>query len=441
MSDSAPPSVAVEPPRRRRARWRLYAVCAGLLVLGALVVVWLPAGVPAAGGPEARGGRGGPGGGQPVAVGVATARSDRLDIRLDALGTVVPLAGVTVKSRVDGQLLRVSFAEGQTVRAGELLAEIDPRAFRVQLEQAQGQLARDRALLANARADQKRYRTLLAQDSIAKQQLDAQDSLVRQYEAALQVDQGAIDAAQLQLDYARITAPIGGRLGLRLVDPGNMISASDTTGIVTITQLEPIAATFSIPEDRAPAVLAKLRAGATLAVEARDRAGRTVLATGRLLTADNQIDPETGTLKLKAEFPNADGALYPNQFVNVRLHLDTQPDATLIPTAALGRSQRGAYVWVIGADGTVTQRPVEPGPEQGDDTAIAHGLAPGERVVTDGLDRLRAGTKVEALARTGAAVAEPAAAPATTPAGAGTAGPPPADATRRHRRAADGATP
>lgn len=408
MSDSAPPSVAAEPPRRRRARRRLYWVAVALLALGAAVVVWLPGGAPAADGAGARGGRGG-GAGAPVPVGVATARSGRLDIHLDALGTVVPLAGVTVRSRVDGQLLRVNFTEGQTVRAGTLLAEIDPRPFRVQLEQAKGQLARDQALLANAIADQKRYRTLLAQDSIAKQQLDAQDSLVRQYQAALQVDQAAIDAAQLQLDYARISAPIGGRLGLRLVDPGNMIAASDTTGIVTITQLEPIAATFAIPEDRAPAVLAKLRAGATPAVEARDRAGRNLLASGRLLSADNQIDPATGTLKLKAEFANADAALYPNQFVNVRLHLDTDPQAILIPSAALGRGQQGAYVWVVDAEARVAQRAVEPGAEQGEDTAITNGVTAGERVVVDGLDRLRAGMKVEPVLRTGADAAVPAA--------------------------------
>lgn len=444
MSDSAPPSVAAEPPRRRRARRRLYWVAVALLALGAAVVVWLPDGAPAADGPGARGARGG-GAGAPVPVGVATARSGRLDIHLDALGTVVPLAGVTVRSRVDGQLLRVNFTEGQSVRAGTLLAEIDPRPFRVQLEQAKGQLARDQALLANAIADQKRYKILLAQDSIAKQQLDAQDSLVRQYQAALQVDQAAIDAAQLQLDYARITAPIGGRLGLRLVDPGNMIAASDTTGIVTITQLEPIAATFAIPEDRAPAVLAKLRAGLSLAVEARDRAGRKLLASGRLLTADNQIDPETGTLKLKAEFPNADGALYPNQFVNVRLHLDTRPDATLIPTAAVGRSQQGAYVWVLDEAGKVAQRPIEPGPEQGDDSSVTSGLAPGERVVIDGLDRLRAGTQVEPVARTqpgdggGAATAPASAGGDATPAAPAPAASAAAGGERPHRRARDGA--
>lgn len=433
MSDSAPPSVAAEPPRRRRARRRLYWVAVALLALGAAVVVWLPGGAPAADGAGARGGRGG-GAGAPVPVGVATARSGRLDIHLDALGTVVPLAGVTVRSRVDGQLLRVNFTEGQTVRAGTLLAEIDPRPFRVQLEQAKGQLARDQALLANAIADQKRYRTLLAQDSIAKQQLDAQDSLVRQYQAALQVDQAAIDAAQLQLDYARISAPIGGRLGLRLVDPGNMIAASDTTGIVTITQLEPIAATFAIPEDRAPAVLAKLRAGATPAVEARDRAGRNLLASGRLLSADNQIDPATGTLKLKAEFANADAALYPNQFVNVRLHLDTDPQAILIPSAALGRGQQGAYVWVVDAEARVAQRAVEPGAEQGEDTAITKGVTAGERVVVDGLDRLRAGMKVEPVLRTGADAAVPAA-DGTSPAAAGPGGEHP------QRRRRDGVAP
>lgn len=430
MSESPPSSAVPQPLRRRRARRRLYGGLVVLLALAlaAAVAVWLPGSTPAADTPAGRGNA------PPQPVGVALARSGRLDIHLDALGTVVPLAGVTVRSRVDGQLLRVHFTEGQSVRAGTLLAEIDPRPFRVQLDQAKGQLARDQALLANAIADQKRYRLLLAQDSIAKQQLDAQDSLVRQYQAALQVDQAAIDAAQLQLDYARISAPIGGRLGLRLVDPGNMISASDTTGIVTITQLEPIGVTFSIPEDRAPAVLAKLRAGTTLAVEARDRSGRTALASGRLLTADNQIDPATGTLKLKAEFANADAALYPNQFVNVRLHLDTEPQAILIPSAALGRGRQGAYVWVVDAEARVAQRAVDTGAEQDEDTAITKGVTAGERVVVDGLDRLRAGTRVEPVLRTRTDGAAPAA-DGANPAAAAAGGEP---AQRRRR---DGATP
>ena len=329
----------------------------------------------------------------------APVRQGSLDLYLYALGTVTPLNAVVVRSRVDGQLMKVAFAEGQMVKADDLLAQIDPRPFEVQLTLATGQLARDQALLENARADLERYRTLLAQDSISRQQVDTQESLVRQYEAAVQADQGGIDNAKLQLTHARITAPIGGRVGLRLVDPGNIVRAGDANGIVVITQLQPIGVVFPIPEDALPRVMKRLRAGDRVPVEAYDRAQREKLGSGRLLTADNQIDTATGTIKLKAEFPNADGALFANQFVNVRMPVETRTNATLVPTAAIQRGAAGTFVYVVKDDLTVTVTPVQVGATQGEITAIDRGVPPGARVVVDGADRLREGAKVELVAR------------------------------------------
>ncbi len=256
-------------------------------------------------------------------------RQGTLDIYLFALGTVTPVNAVVVRSRVDGQLMKVAFQEGQMVKAGDLLAQIDPRPFEVQLTLATGQRARDLALLENAKVDVARYRTLLEQDSISRQQVDTQESLVRQYEAAVQADQGSIDSAKLQLTYTRVVAPIGGRVGLRQVDPGNIVRASDANGIVVITQLSPIGVVFPIPEDALPRVMKRLKAGDRIPVDAFDRAQKEKLGSGRLLTADNQIDTATGTIKLKAEFRNADGTLFANQFVNVRMPVETRPNATL----------------------------------------------------------------------------------------------------------------
>jgi len=301
--------------------------------------------------------------------------------------------------------MKVYFEEGQVVKAGAPLADIDPRPFEVQLGQANGQLAKDQALLANAQVDLERYRTLLAQDSIAKQQVDTQESLVRQYQATIKADQAAVDSAKLQLTYSHVVAPIGGRVGLRQVDPGNVVHASDATGIVVIAQLQPISVVFPIPEDNMPLVMDRLTQGMPTVVEAWDRAQKRKLATGKLNTADNQVDTTTGTVKMKAEFPNTDSALFPNQFVNVRMLMQTLNDAILVPTAAIQRGAPGTFVYVVKDDQTVTVVPVKLGPTQGEVTVVTSGVRPGALVVVDGTDKLREGAQVTLTSREGQAIA------------------------------------
>jgi multidrug efflux system membrane fusion protein len=381
---------------------RTAKIMIGLVAVAALAVggyyywQWRMAPSPTAAAGASKGGFGGAGGAPtrtPVVASAAT--QGDIDVIVNGLGTVTPLRTVTVRTRVDGELMRVLFQEGELVNAGQLLAEIDPRAFRVQLEQAQGQLARDRALLENARLDLERYKTLFRQDSIAKQQVDTQASLVRQYDGAIRMDTSQVENARLQLAYARITAPISGRLGLRLVDPGNIVRSGDTNGIVVITQLEPISVLYTVPQDLLPAVMKRVQSGAQIGVEVWDREQKAKLADGALASADNQVDPQTGTVKLKAQFGNADRGLFPNQFVNVRMKLDTLHDMVLVPAAAVQRGAQGMFVYVVQADNTVALRPVKLGPADGPRQSIADGLKPGEQVVTDGTDRLRPGSQVE----------------------------------------------
>lgn len=384
-------------PRRRRILWLVLIV----VVVAAVAWVALRPGASTEG-RRARGGAGGPGGmsaAQMLAnvatpVKVATAISQDLPIYLRSLGTVTAYNTVTVRSRVSGELVDVPFVEGQRVKAGDLLAQVDPRAFKVQLDQALGTQQQNQALLANARRDLARYQTLFKQDSIARQQLDTQAALVSQYEGTQKTDQANVDSARLQVDYARITAPIDGRLGLRQVDRGNLVSTSDTNGVVVITQTQPISVLFTLPETQLPEVLKQVRAGNTLEVDAYDRADTRRIATGKLETLDNQIDVATGTLRLKARFDNADETLFPNQFVNVRLLVQTRQAATSIPTVAAQQGSSGAFVFVVKDDNTVEVRLVELGPIFEDRVAVNTGLSNGERVVVEGTDRLRQGAKV-----------------------------------------------
>ena len=337
---------------------------------------------------------GGPDPARPVPVLTAPVWRGSFPIVLEALGTVTARSTVTVRSRVDGLLVRLAFTEGQLVEKGQLLAEIDPRPFQVQLAQAEGQLARDRAQLLNAQVDLARYQGLLAKDSIARQQVENQAALVRQLQGTVAANQGLVDSAKLQLGFTRVTAPVAGRVGLKLVDAGNMVRAGDPGGIVVITEVQPIAMVFSVPADEIPAVRASLAQGEPPVVEAWDRSGQARIATGRLLTLDNQIDVATGTIRLKASFDNRDGALFPNQFVNARLQVRQVEGATLMPVAALQRGSIGPYAFVVKPDNTVAVRKVVPGPADERRVIVREGLQPGDIVVVDGTDRIRDGARV-----------------------------------------------
>jgi multidrug efflux system membrane fusion protein len=336
----------------------------------------------------------------PQPVGFATADKGNIRIILNELGTVTSLDMVTVVTQIAGQLQEIGFKEGQVVKQGDFLAQIDPRPYVAALEQAQGTLAKDQGLLVQAQTNLKRFQTLGRQDSIAQQQVDDQRYLVQQLTGTVQTDQGAVDSAKLNLAYCRIVSPIDGQIGLRLVDLGNYVQVGSTTGLLTISQMQPISVVFSVPEDNLPDIIQRVRGGATLSVEAYDRANTRLLATGQLDTLDNAIDTTTGTLKLRAIFTNPDEMLYPNQFVNARLLVNTMADALRIPVPAVQRGEPGTFVYLINANNTVSVRPIKVGPVDGNFQAVLSGLIPGDRVVTDGTDRLKDGAEVTLPAAT-----------------------------------------
>jgi membrane fusion protein, multidrug efflux system len=324
----------------------------------------------------------------PVPVVVSKVTRSSIPVYLNGLGSVTAFYTVTVKSRVDGQIMKVDFNEGDLVHEGQVLIEIDPRPYQVQLELAEGTLARDQAMLNNAKLDLQRYQTLLAQDAIPKQQLDTQTALVAQYQGNIKQDTANIDSAKLNLTYAKVTAPITGVVGLRQVDPGNIVHASDANGMIVITQLQPISVLFTIPEDNLPQVTQKLRAGAHLPVDAYNRDNSKKLASGMLVTLDNQIDSTTGTSKLKAVFQNSDNALFPQQFVNIRLLVETLSNQQVVPNVAVQNGQQGTFVYIVDDDSRVHLKPVQVGITTEKSSQILSGLSDGDRVVVDGTDRL-----------------------------------------------------
>ncbi len=389
------------PPQPPSGSWIWWLV---LLVLAGVgywqwprLKAFLPSGDTTAQQSTAKGGRGrrGAGGGTSQVV-AARATRGNIKVFVTGLGAVTPIYTVTVNSRVTGQLMKVQFKEGQIVHQGDLLVEIDPRPYEVQLEQAEGQLIHDEALLKNANLDLDRYKTLMKQDAIPQQQLDTQMALVTQYEGTIKTDQSQIDSAKLNLVYCHITSPITGLVGLRLVDPGNIVQSTSSNGLVVITQLDPISVIFTIAEDQLPPILAKMHGGQELTVEAWDRELKNKLADGKLETIDNQIDPTTGTLKLRAVFANSNGKLFPSQFVNARLLVEQKQNVTLLANAAIQRNSQGTYVWLVNPDQTVSVRPITVGTTEGDQSEITSGLEPGDMVVTVGVDRLEEGGKVVA---------------------------------------------
>jgi membrane fusion protein, multidrug efflux system len=426
----------LRPPARRparpapapvtRSRWsRLLWPAAGVLVLAALAwVIFRPQGQPV------RPGRFAVSGAMPVVA--APVEAGDMAVTINALGTVTPLANVTVRTQISGQLVEIAFTEGQEVAKGDFLAGIDPRPYQAALDNMQGQLARDQAQLENARRDLVRYSKLAAENSIAQQQRDTQEALVKQLIGTVASDQAQVDTAKLNLAYCHIVAPVSGRVGLRQVDAGNYVQVSDANGIVVITQLKPISVVFSLPEDNLTAIIPRLRTGASLQVTALDRGGKTTLDTGTLSAFDNQIDTSTGTFKLRAQFGNTAETLFPNQFVNVQLLVDTLKAATIMPAAAVQRGAPGTFVYVVKPDNTVAVQKIALGPGDADRVSVSDGLKPGDRVVIDGADKLRDGAKVTTP---GAAASD--GAKATTPGVAASDG---ASVAKPGAAASDGAT-
>ena len=388
-AESAPP---LKPkPARRRRLWLWLSLCVLVLGLGAYYL-WSRMSAANAAAAAKAAAKGPP----PIPVVAAKSRKGDIGVYYSGLGAVTPLATVTVRARVDGQLMNVRYREGDTVRKGDLLVEIDDGPYQAALTQAEGLLIRDQAALENARIDLVRYQQLAPQKAIPEQQLATQQATVHQDEGVVKLDEGQIESAKVNLAYCKIAAPATGRIGLRLVDPGNIVQTADANGLLVITQMDPISAIFTISEDQLQVVLQKMSAGQTLEVDAYDRGGKTKLAQGSLTTLDNQIDPTTGTLKLRATFQNAKGALYPNQFVNAKLLVQEKRGVTLVSTAAVQRNSQATYVYVVKADSTVTVRPITIGTTEGDDSEVTAGLTPGEVVVMTGVDKLQEGSKVTA---------------------------------------------
>ena len=414
-------------PVRKRRRWVSWVIA--LLIIGLVGFA----------GWRLLGNRGQPAGasragnGPPQSVGVATVGAGNIDVILTGLGAVTPYATVTVKTQINGQLQQIAFTEGQLVHKGDFLAQIDPRPYQVALEQAQGTLARDQALLAQSKADNARYQTLSKQDSIARQQVEDQVFLIKQYEGAVITDQGAVDSAKLNLIYCHITSPVDGRIGIRLVDPGNYVQTSDTNGLFVITQLQPISVLFSLPEDDV-AVISQQMSQGTLPVQAFDRANTQLIATGDLLTVDNQIDPTTGTVKLRANFSNKDNTLFPQEFVNARLLVETLKNVTTVPQAAVQTGAPGQFVYLVKPDNTVAVQVVKTGPAENGMVDITDGLKLGQQVVTDGVDRLRDGARVSIVPPPGQTAGQ-------TPNSADPATPPRARGERRRGQPPAAATP
>ena len=390
-------SASAIPPQGFLQRHRVALIVVLIMVLAIVGIVIAVRHRDSTAAAVANGGRGGQNG--PVAVALATVTPGDMQIRIPALGTVTSLANVTVRSQINGTLQKILFTEGQLVHAGDLLAQIDPRPYEAALQTAQGSLRRDQALLADARLDLTRYEGLVKEDSIAVQQLDTQRALVDQYSGTLEADQGQVRSAEVNLNYTHIVSPVTGRVGIRQVDQGNYVTPGDANGIVVVNQVQPISVIFSIPEDNVTALVKKVRQGITLNVEAYDRGNTVKLADGKLATVDNAIDATTGTVKLRAQFENADGALFPNQFVNVSLLLDLLKDQLIMPNSAVRRGAPNGvvstFVYRVNADQTVTVRPVTLGNVDGERVAVSSGVVAGDRVVTEGGDRLRDGAQVQ----------------------------------------------
>jgi multidrug efflux system membrane fusion protein len=386
------------PPKSRRSRWWIWFL--PIVLIGTAGYIFYPQFYPQIRAGQAKSDKAEKGQGkrgtQAVPVIATAARRGELPIYLTGLGSVTAFNTVTIRSRVDGELIKVAFTEGQLVHQGDLLAEIDPRPFQGQLVTAEGNLAKDTAQWENAKVDLNRYQALDAQRVIPRQQAETQAAMVHQLEGTLGADRGQIQGIKLQLTYCTIKSPLTGRIGLRTVDQGNIVHAADLNGLATITQVQPIAVVFNLAQDYLPQVMGKMRAGQSLVVEAYDRDLKKKLAAGRLLTVDNAIDLGTGTAKFKAEFPNDDGSLFPNQFVNARLLVDTRHGVVMVPAAAIQHSPQSSFVYVVKGDQTVEMRNIVPGPVEGDEASVDSGLQAGDVVVVDGVDKLQQGTKVEA---------------------------------------------